>query len=370
MFDSFLLPKPLLPILERLEFREPTPIQNDAIPVALEGHDLIACAQTGTGKTLAFCLPLLARMLQDPQARVLILAPTRELALQIEGLWKDLTRDLRGLEATCVIGGAPMATQLRNLKRNPRAVIGTPGRIQDHLNRFSLNLKAFHFLTLDEADRMLDMGFQPQIERILKSMPVREQTLFFTATWESGVDQLAKKYLRNPKRITVGRVSQAGNEIDQEFLRVSQEKKLDTLLDQLNQREGTVLIFARTQSRTDRLWKHLSQYGLTVDRLHGGRSQGQRNRALGAFRKGQLRILVATDIAARGIDVTEIGHVINFDLPQTSEDYIHRIGRTGRAGSRGRALSLLTPQDRGTWRAIEKKLKQTGSALPKECIAS
>jgi superfamily II DNA/RNA helicase len=243
-------------------------------------------------------------------------------------------------------------------------IIATPGRLTDHLNRRTIQLNQTRILVLDEADRMLDMGFAPQLGHILRFLPNARQTLLFSATWESSLDQLSKKYLRNPIRVAVGSTSQAAPTIEQTAISTTGKDKNETLLDVLNERQGSVLIFARTKSRTDRLARYLHSYGLEVGRIHGGRTQGQRNSALHAFKTGRVRILVATDIAARGIDVAQIAHVINYDLPQAPEDYIHRIGRTGRAGAKGEALSILTPEDRLKWKDISRLLKKTGSALP------
>jgi superfamily II DNA/RNA helicase len=345
-------------------FNSPTPIQAQAIPIALEGKDLIGTAQTGTGKTAAFLIPTLARLTETPNKIALVLAPTRELVQQIEIVWKQLTRLMPEMRSALLIGGASMQPQLRALRQNPRIIIATPGRLLDHAGQRSVNLSRVDTLVLDEADRMLDMGFAPQLTQILRYLPQQRQTLLFTATWSSEMDQLSKKYSRNPERVSIGALSRATTQVTQELVRTTIPKKNETLLDELNRREGSVLVFARTQSRTDRVAKYLGSYGMQVARLHGGRTQGQRNSALNSFRSGQMRVLVATDIAARGIDVTEIQHVINFDLPQNAEDYVHRIGRTGRAGATGTAVSFLTPEDRAQWSEILKLLKKTGSKIP------
>jgi ATP-dependent RNA helicase RhlE len=257
-----------------------------------------------------------------------------------------------------------MRAQFKALSRRPRLIVATPGRLVDHLNRNSALLSKIEILVLDEADRMLDMGFAPQLSRILKQLPTARQTLLLSATWAPELDQLSRAYLRNPEKVTIGKVSQAARDVSQTLVSTTVQKKNDTLLDELNRREGSVLVFARTKSRTDRVARYLADYGVAVNRIHGGRSQGQRNSALSAFRDGQVRVLVATDIAARGIDVTGIAHVVNYDLPQLSEDYIHRIGRTGRAGAKGEAVSLVTPEDRSQWNEISRLLKRTGSQVP------
>lgn len=366
-FNDLSLPSALERALVAMRFQEPTPIQVQAIPVALTGRDVIATAQTGTGKTAAFGIPTASFLLKNPQSVALVLVPTRELAQQIDVFWRNLTKFAPELRSACIIGGASFGVQAKMLSRNARLIIATPGRLVDHLTRRTVNLSKTGVLILDEADRMLDMGFAPQLSRILSFMPQTRQTLFFSATWGNDLDQLAKKCFKNsekPVRIAVGSVSQAASSVEQTAITTTTQAKNETLLDELKAREGTVLIFARTQVRTDRLARYLSTYGLEVGRLHGGRTQGQRNAALSAFRSGQRPILVATDIAARGIDVSQIAHVINYDLPMVAEDYVHRIGRTGRAGATGTALSLLTPEDRGQWREISLLLKKTGSAMP------
>ena len=350
--------------LEALHFDKPTPIQAQAIQPATEGKDIIACAQTGTGKTAAFSIPIATHMLQSQDIIGLILAPTRELALQIELFWKNLTKFSPELRSACLIGGVSMQPQDRALHKRPRLIIATPGRLLDHLRRGSVKLAHCERLVLDEADRMLDMGFAPQLNQILKFLPKKRQTLLFSATWDPNLDRLAKNYLVNPIRISVGPISQAAKAIDQSVIMISNNKKSEALIDEINKREGSILVFARTQSRTDRLARYLNSYGLEVGRIHGGRSQGQRTTAMNGFRSGEIRVLLATDIASRGIDVAEIAHVINFDLPQLPEDYVHRIGRTGRAGQSGKALSFVTPEDRSQWNSITRLLKQSGSAAP------
>jgi ATP-dependent RNA helicase DeaD len=362
-FQDFKLPGALDRALQLMQFTKPTPVQAKAIPIALTGRDLIASAQTGTGKTAAFCIPLAVKLLNEPQKSALILVPTRELALQIEVFWNKLSQFTPTLKSVSLIGGASFSAQIRSLNhRKPRVLIATPGRLVDHLQRKTVNLNAVNTLVLDEADRMLDMGFAYQLSRILEFLPAQRQTLLFSATWDSNLGRLVEKNLKNPERIVIGAVSQAATTIEQETVSTTVPQKNDTLLNELNQRQGSILVFARTQARTDRLARFLLSYGLDVDRLHGGRTQGQRNSALTAFRNGRIRILVATDIAARGIDVAEIAHVINYDLPQAPEDYIHRIGRTGRAGHKGQALSLLTPEDRSQWKEISSLLNFSGKS--------
>jgi ATP-dependent RNA helicase RhlE len=363
-FSQLNLPAPIQKALDTMGFETPTPIQAAAIPVALSKQDLIGCAQTGTGKTAAFCIPIALRLIAAPVKTALVLVPTRELAGQIEEVWMALTRFAPQLTATTLIGGMPMPKQIRDLKRYPRLIIATPGRLMDHLHRGTTTLSKTEILVLDEADRMLDMGFAPQLTQILRYLPSVRQTLLFSATMPPEIAQLAHKYLRSPQNITIGSVGRAATLIEQKVIETSAQRKNDTLLDEINKRAGSILIFARTQVRTDRVSRYLASYGLPVNRLHGGRTQGQRKNALDAFKSGDIRILVATDIAARGIDVSEIAHVINYDLPMVAEDYIHRIGRTARAGTSGEAVSLITPEDRDGWKDICRHLSKSGSNIP------
>lgn len=360
-FNELKLPQSLEKALVAMNFTTPTPIQAKAIPVALTRKDLIGVAQTGTGKTAAFSIPTLVYLLNSPGKTALVLAPTRELALQIDGVWKSLTKFSPENRSVILVGGMSMKPQIRALSQRPRLIIATPGRLIDHLNRKTANISQAGILILDEADRMLDMGFAPQLFQIMRYVPKDRQTLLFSATWNPSMDDLSRKYLKDPVRIAIATASQAAHTIEQSMVTTTVQKKNDVLLDELNQREGSILVFTRTKSRTDRVAKYLASFGVDVHRLHGGRTQGQRNAALAAFRSGDVRVLVATDIAARGIDVTRIAHVINYDLPQVPEDYIHRIGRTGRAGAKGSAVSLVTSEDRPQWNAISRLLQQTGS---------
>lgn len=369
LFSELHLPKNVQQAIQSLGFTKPTPIQAGAIPVALTKKDLIGVAQTGTGKTAAFTIPMLITLSENAGKTALILVPTRELALQIDEFWKGLTKFSPGMHSVILIGGVAMSPQIRGLQRKPRVIIATPGRLCDHLQRRTMDLKTTEILVLDEADRMLDMGFAPQLNTIVRQLPTARQTLFFTATWSSEMDGLAKKYLRNPERVTIGAVSTAAPKVDQSIIKISVGLKNEGLLDEVNSREGTILIFARTQSRTDRVARYLLSYGVEVGRIHGGRSQAQRTSAMDGFRKGAIRVLVATDIAARGIDVTDIGHVINYDLPQVPEDYIHRIGRTGRAGLTGKAVSFVTPEDRKQWEEIYRLLKRGGTQVAVIAVA-
>jgi ATP-dependent RNA helicase DeaD len=359
-FKSAVLPEPLAKAVEKLGYVEATPIQARSIPVILEGKDLIACAQTGSGKTAAYCLPLLMRLLENPSMVALILVPTRELAKQISDVLRELTYFIPGVRTALLIGGVDMQKQLMALKRDPRVIVATPGRLTDHLRRRSTLLTHSHYLVLDEGDRMLDMGFAPQLDVILKYVPEKRQTLLFSATLDPAVRKLAHKYLKSPVQVTVGEESQPVDRIKQTGIQTTHQAKNELLLNELNARQGSVLVFARTQVRTDKVARFLESYGFPVARIHGGRSQGQRNSALQGFRDGKFRILVATDIAARGIDVPQIGHVINYDLPMMDEDYVHRIGRTARAGASGEAISLLTPEDQAQWISLARKYRIQG----------
>jgi ATP-dependent RNA helicase RhlE len=374
-FSQLGLPQSLTALqtaLRSMGFERPTPIQAQAIPLALHGADLLACAQTGTGKTAAFGIPLVARLAaaiapnaSEPAARTqsgaggsaLVLVPTRELALQVEGVLASLCRGTPGLRTAALIGGVSIQGQRRELAAGkPRILIATPGRLIDHLGGGSLSLATVRILVLDEADRMLDMGFAPQLRRIFKHLPVERQTLLFSATMPPEIEKLALGIMRNPRRVSVGAVSRPVEKIEQSVVETTPREKNELLLDVLNERQGSVIIFARTQVRTDRLARFLGEYGHKVARIHGGRTQGQRKTAVHGFKDGRFRILVATDIAARGIDIPEIAHVINYDLPMVPEDYVHRIGRTGRAGAGGQALSLVTPEERSQWKAISRLL--------------
>jgi ATP-dependent RNA helicase DeaD len=355
-FQDLKLAAPLEKALAAMNFTVPTPIQAEAIPVAMENRDLIGCAQTGTGKTAAFAIPMISRLLRMPAKTALILAPTRELAVQIAEVIENLTAFAPELKHVVLIGGNAMQPQIRSLQKKPRIVIATPGRLVDHLKRGTLSLSAAEVLVLDEADRMLDMGFAPQLNEIYRFVPRSRQTMMFSATLPSDIIKLAGKWLKDPVRVTIGAVSQPAKKVSNEAIQTTSQKKNDLLLDELNARQGSVLIFARTKHRTDRVARYLSEYGHPVTRIHGNRSQAQRNAAINGFRSGEFRVMVATDIAARGLDISHIAHVINYDLPQVAEDYIHRIGRTGRAGASGEAVCFVTPEDRMQWRAISRLL--------------
>ena len=351
--------------LEKMKFTKPTPIQAMAIPVALEGSDVLGTAQTGTGKTLAFGIPLINKLILDKNAFALVMCPTRELASQVMDAIKSLISDKINIKTALLIGGEAMQRQLRQLGNRSRIIVGTPGRINDHLKRKSLNLSATKYLVLDETDRMLDMGFTPQIEMVLKYIPKDHQTLLFSATLPQNILRISERYLRNPKRISTGSTSTPIAKIKQESLQVYKENKYDELIDQLLARKGSILVFVKTKRNADRMVKKLKEENHSADAIHGDLRQSKRDRVINSFRKGTKRILVATDVAARGLDIPLIQHVINYDLPQVPEDYVHRIGRTGRAGSEGSALTFLTPDDRTMWNSISKLIDPNYKAAPR-----
>lgn len=353
-FEAFGLHKALLCSVAEMGFTAPTPIQTQAIPPALAGKDVWGSAQTGTGKTAAFALPVLQHLLTDKSKHALVLAPTRELAKQIMETFHDLVPKGERLNTAFVIGGEPMGPQFKKLKAKPRIVVGTPGRINDHLERKSLDLSQFNLLVLDETDRMLDMGFSIQLERIAKRLPQKRQTFMFSATFPKSITSLAKKYLHEPVRIEIGSTTMPIAKIKQEAVKVQDESKYSTLSDELHKRDGSVIVFVKTKRGTERLAKKLVNGKHSAEAIHGDLRQRKRERVVKGLRSKKYRILVATDVVARGLDIPHIEHVINYDLPQAAEDYVHRIGRTARAGAEGSSLSLITPQDTSKWRAIQR----------------
>lgn len=353
-FDTLGLRPELLCALAKLNFTTPTPIQAAAIPVALEGRDIMGTAQTGTGKTGAFGIPLISHLLNNPKNSALVMTPTRELAAQVmDMLRKMLGHDSR-ISTALLIGGESMHKQLRQLQSRPRLIVGTPGRINDHLQRRSVKFNNTHFLVLDETDRMLDMGFGVQIDRILTHLPQPRQTLLFSATLPHNILRLSGKYLTKPERISIGSTTATAARVTQETIELAESDKYNQLLTQLQQREGSIIVFVKTKWGADKMAKKLRALKHTADAIHGNLKQNQRDRAILAFRNRETRIMVATDIAARGLDIPHIEHVINYDLPQCPEDYIHRIGRTARAGAEGTAVNLVTPQDGKRWNAIRR----------------
>ena len=344
------LPEFLQAALKRQGITTPTPVQTAAIADILSGRDVLATAQTGTGKTLAFVLPLAARLWVRPDANALILSPTRELAQQTWQEWQKIT-DGQNLPAALIIGGDNIHKQFADLRDKPRVIVATPGRVIDHLQRKSMDLRKTHTLILDETDRMLDMGFIDDIRRIVAALPAPRHTLLFSATLPGEVKQLAQEFLTNPTRVQIGSVVKPAEFVLQEIVRVDIREKLPQLLHELNTRAGSVLIFTRTKHGAERLAKQLKLYGQKCNALHGDLRQNRRRQVLEFFRNQTVRVLVATDVAARGIDVPHIAQVINYDLPQSPEDYIHRIGRTGRAGAVGNSISFIAG-DEEKWKAI------------------
>ena len=336
------------------DFKTPTPIQSKSIPISLTGKDILGTAQTGTGKTLAFTIPMINKLILDKNAMALIICPTRELASQVMQTVLKLNIREIGIGNALLIGGEGMQKQLKKLKKRARIIVGTPGRINDHLKRQSLNLSKVSYLVLDETDRMLDMGFTPQIELILKYIPKQHQTLLFSATLPNNILRISEKYLNNPERVAVGSLSTPIEKIKQETFQITQDKKYNELINQLVERSGSILVFVKTKHGADKIVKRLKYDGHSADAIHGNLRQSKRERVINNFRNGKSRILIATDVAARGLDIPLIQHVINYDLPQVPEDYIHRIGRTGRAGKEGSALTFLTPSDRSMWNSISR----------------
>ncbi len=356
-FATFDLHPDLLRALDALSFTAPTPIQRDAIPPAGRGRDVLACAMTGSGKTAAFLLPILQRLIGKPRGvtRALVLAPTRELAAQIDEHRQQLARFTRASGAA-VFGGVAMGPQESAFRRGVDILVATPGRLLDHFQYPYARLAGLEVLVLDEADRMLDMGFLPDIKRILRALPAgRRQTMLFSATLPPAITALAREMLHDPAAINVERPSAPAVGISHAAYPVASELKLPLLLELLRQPGvRNALVFTRTKHRANRLADGLARRGVTAERIHGNRTQAQRTRALHAFKSGAARILVATDVAARGIDVTGLSHVVNFDVPSVPEDYIHRAGRTARAEAVGDAVTFVSPQEEGDFRAIER----------------
>lgn len=360
-FDNLGIAPKLLEVLHRNKFTTPTPIQAQSIPVAIEGKDVMGIAQTGTGKTLAFGIPMIQRIARSKgQAKGLVILPTRELAVQVEETLKKVGGSL-GLRTALLMGGENMYRQVRALKQNPHIIIATPGRLIDHIESAKLDLKAVGVLVLDEADRMLDMGFAPQINKILQRVPKERQTMLFSATMPDEIVRIAKSYMHMPLRIEVAPPGTSAATVTQELFFVERHDKLDLLQSLLNKYNGSVLVFCRTKHGASKIATVLKKRNTSAAEIHSNRSLNQRLSALSGFKTGKFRVLVATDIAARGIDVTGIEVVINYDLPATADDYVHRIGRTGRAGKQGHAISFAQFDQRSEVRSIERLIKK---ALP------
>jgi ATP-dependent RNA helicase RhlE len=366
-FNQFNLNSRLMAGIKHVGYSEPTPIQAAAIPAALAGHDLIGTAQTGTGKTAAFVLPILHKLLDGPRhkTRALIVTPTRELAEQIHQVIRDLGTGAR-LRSATVYGGVGMGPQVQALRNGVEIVVACPGRLLDHIAQHNADLKGVEILVLDEADRMLDMGFLPDIKRILTHVPTHRQTMLFSATFPPEIEKLAAQTLRKPQRIAIG-LARPAHTVSHALYPVSRHLKTALVLELLKRTDAdSVLIFTRTRHRAHRLAQQIGHAGYRVTSLHSDRTQGQRRSALNGFRDGRYQIMVATDIAARGLDVEGISHVINYDMPDTADAYIHRIGRTGRAERTGDAFTLVTPEDSEMVRALEKIME---ARLPRETLA-
>jgi superfamily II DNA/RNA helicase len=353
-FAAFHLPAPLMANLMKMGFTTPTPVQAQAIPFALEGRDVLGSAQTGTGKTAAFSIPVIARLLEDTTATALIMTPTRELATQILTVIRNLTIPGIGIRTALLIGGEGMDRQYTQLRNNPQIIIGTPGRINDHLRRDGSLLEDTKIVVLDEADRMLDMGFAAQIDDVLEHTHGQKQMLMFSATFAPAIVRFSKTYLNNPQRIAIAPEQRTAARVKQETIRTTDDGRYEVLTKELDARTGSIIVFVRTKHGADRLARRLARENHSADAIHGDLRQRQRDKAIASFRAGKTRVLIATDVAARGLDVPQVEHVINYDLPQVAEDYVHRIGRTARAGAEGCALSLLMPSDSEKWNEILK----------------
>ena len=358
-FYSLGIAPKILEALDKYKFTIPTPIQHKAIPVCIEGSDIIGVAQTGTGKTLAFAIPIIQRLAQR-KGKALILVPTRELAIQVDETFRKLT-PVFGIRTAVLIGGASMHNQLQALRGNPRVLVATPGRLVDHMEQRTVMLADVNILVLDEADRMLDMGFLPQIEKVLRAIPKDRQTMLFSATIPGDIVKIATAHMKLPIHIEVAPSGTMPERITQELFIVKQENKGKLLSKILKQYSGSVLLFSRTKRGASKITRALREKGWRAAEIHSDKSLPQRREALEGFKSGKYRILVATDIAARGIDVVGIELVINYDLPEDAENYVHRIGRTGRAGHEGHAIAIATPDQAFEVRSIEKLIK---TALP------
>jgi len=355
-----------LSVLDTMGIEKPTPVQATAIPIALTGRDLVATAQTGTGKTLAFTLPSLTRLAQEKKERnrMLVLLPTRELCIQVEQVVKTMGKALR-LRTALIYGGVGYNTQREQLKRGSDIIVATPGRLLDHMGQGAVRFNSLEILVFDEADRMLDMGFLPDIRRILGKLPRERQTLMFSATFAPELQRLTNEMMNDPERIEIGQVARPVDQVRQLLIPLRQEEKSQMLVSLLEE-EGemeTTIVFLRTKMRTDRLTKLLKGKGFKAAGIHGDMQQSQRKRAIDGFRAGEYKILVATDVAARGLDIEDITHVVNYDIPESADDYVHRIGRTARAEREGDAITFVCPGDVSALESIERTL---GKNIPRK----
>ncbi|MFZ8878361.1 MAG: DEAD/DEAH box helicase [Paracoccaceae bacterium] len=353
-FQDFALPEALQHKLDALGFDKPTPVQERAIPAALEHRDILGSAQTGTGKTAAFSIPLLTKIMNHADVYGIIVTPTRELALQVDEQIRAFLSAKSKIRSVVLIGGASIERQVQALGKRPKIVVGTPGRIIDHLERKSLDLSGFNYVVLDETDRMLDMGFSAPIAEIFSHVSKERQTLLFSATLPKNIQKISAQYLQNPVRIEMGQVNSVGDNIVQSTQFVSKDGKFEMLVDALREHDQSAIVFMNSKFATEKMAKRLKSAGITAEAIHGDLRQSKRERVISNLRDNKFRVLVATDVAARGIDVPHIHQVINFDLPRQTEDYIHRIGRTGRNGAQGIALNLATRDDMEKLNDIER----------------
>ncbi len=357
-FNGLGIAPEFLNVLDKLNFRVPTPIQHKAIPIAIEGQDVVGIAQTGTGKTLAFGIPMLQRLMTAGKGMGLVILPTRELAVQVDEMLQKLGRNL-GLKTAVLIGGASMGYQIKQIRYNPHIIIGTPGRINDHLKQRTLSLNTVSILVLDEADCMFDMGFAQQIKQILLSVPKERQTMLFSATMPDSILNIAKMHMKLPLRVEIARPGTAAEKVEHELFFIKREQKMALLQKLLLEYKGSVLVFSRTKHSVRKICHNLVSANFTASEIHSNRSLSQRRAALDGFKNGRYRVLVATDIASRGIDVKGIELVLNYDLPETAGDYVHRIGRTGRAGLTGKAISFVLLEQKIKIREIERLIRST-----------
>ena len=367
-FNQLNLSGDSLKILKGLKFENPTPIQEKVIPVALQGNDVMGTAQTGSGKTLSYILPIVEKLRINVNDKFLILTPTRELAEQVFSVAKIFLGHGKPFKAINLIGGKGIFSQINQLKKNPQIIIGTPGRINDLLERKSLGLSKCSVVVLDEMDRMLDMGFGYQVDKIMKQVNKNRQMIMLSATIPAQIRKVSSKYLNNPVNISIKNNDVIETNIKQKVINTIPNEKINELINQIDQRKGSILIFAKTKIGVDKLVKKLKASSIKASALHGGMRQNKRSKIMQNFRDERFRILVATDIASRGLDVPHIEHIINYDMPQAPEDFIHRIGRTARAGSVGEAVSFLTQKDTRIWRSIERLLNKEESKKKMEIL--
>ena len=369
-FNQFRLSEESLKALNGLKFKTPTPIQSEVIPISLKGKDILGTAQTGSGKTIAYVIPIVEKLRINKNSSALVLLPTRELANQVTSVMKIFLGFKNPLQLVSIIGGEGISSQINRLKKNPQIIIGTPGRINDHLERGTLNLKKCDLVVLDETDRMLDMGFGIQVNKILKFVQKNRQMLMFSATLPNQILEISAKYLNKPVRVSIKDNDVIEVNIKQQVINLTPKDKHKELVNQISSRNGSILIFVKTKYGAEKVTKRLEKDSIKATALHGGLRQNKRTRIMENFRTEKFRILVATDIASRGLDIPHIEHIINFDLPQSPEDFIHRIGRTARAGSIGEAVSFVTSKETKMWKSIEKILKiskdnKSNSDMPK-----